>query len=103
MIDPKNLPKDKDLAKQILESDSQAEREKRNIGFLGRFFGRKDVAPFYISGLVLFLLVLFLVLFCFFGKESASLTKKDLVTFILPTITTIIGYFFGQKNTNLEK
>lgn len=103
MIDFNNLPQDKELAKQIIESDSQAESEKRNIGLLGRFFGRKDVAPFYIAGIVLLLLVLFLISFCFLGKETASLTKKDLVTSVLPIIISIIGYFFCQRNTDLEK
>ena len=103
MIDFNNLPKDKELAKRIIESDSQAESEKRSIGLLGRFFGRKDVAPYYIAGIVLFLLILFLFVFCFFGKDTNSLSKKDLVSSILPIITTIIGYFFGQKNTDFDK
>ena len=103
MFDLNNLPKDKELAKKIIENDSQAEIEKRSIGLLGRFFGRKDVAPFYIAGIVLFLLILFLIIFCFFGKETNSLTKKDLVDAILPIITSIIGFFFGHKGTNSVK
>ena len=96
-FDFSKLPDDKELAKKIIDNESQADKERRNNGFLGKIFGHKDSAPFYITGIVLISLVLFLIFYMFLGNDTETTTKKDVMTAILPVITSIIGFFFGQK------
>ena len=67
-----------------------------DLGLLGKIFGRKESAEMNILGVILIALVATLVIFLFCGTESESLTKKDILTFLLPAITTIIGYLVGK-------
>ena len=98
LIDASKLPKDKDLATKLIESETQSELDRRDRGLLGKLFGNKESAPFYISGVVLFLLIIFLIAFCFIGQETVALSKKDVLILILPIVTSIIGFFFGSKD-----
>jgi hypothetical protein len=94
------LPNDIKIATKLIDAEIQSEANKVNVGLLGKLFGGKGFSSINITGLILLILILFLIVFSFFGIETDALTRKDILMFILPAITTIVGYFFG--NTRKE-
>lgn len=81
---------------EIAHKALDAYYDSLNIGLLGKLWGKKEHAIHNIIGLVLFVFVITLVGFLFCGTETASLSKKDVLTVLLPTITTIVGYLVGK-------
>ena len=88
-----------ELASKVVQSIVDDKNELRNIGILGRFFGKKDCAVVNILGVVLIIFVVCLFCFLFFYTDDAATTfpKKDVVTLLLPVITTMVGYLVGKQ------
>lgn len=61
--------------------------KQMEIGFLGNFFGEKDI-PRNVGGFIAIILVIAII---FFNKNS------ELINLIIPVLTLILGYLFGQK------
>lgn len=87
--------KNPELAQQAIN----AYYDSMNLGLLGKFWGKKEHAIHNIIGLVLVFFVATLVGFLFFGTETETLSKKDVLTFLLPPITTIVGYLVGKRKS----
>jgi hypothetical protein len=98
LLDPSKLPADTEVAKKLIDTEAQSETQRINTGLLGKLFGNKESAPINIIGFVLLILIAYLILFSFCGKDTEILTRKDVLTFILPIITSLVGFFIGNKS-----
>ena len=87
--------KNPELAQQAIDVYS----DSLNLGLLGKFFGKKEHAIHNIIGLVLIIFLATLIGFMFWGTETDTLSKKDVFTCLLPTITTIVGYLVGKNKS----
>lgn len=101
-----NLPKDKDLAKQVLDSHSALEKRKIQQGFLGKFWGSSTNIPHNIAALAVIVLILTGILYTYcvmrLPTDKISLPIKDFWAIISPLITLSIGYLFGDKPNKNE-
>lgn len=92
------LPKDKELAKQVAEGHQKLSELDAHKGFLGQIWGTADSAPVNIVGLVAILLIIVGIVISFIlGKDS----MKEFLTLwstIFGLIGTIIGYLFGKQS-----
>ena len=97
-----NLPKDKELAKQLLDNHNELEKEKIQQGVLGKIWGSSTSIPNNIAALLILLLLLSgLIYSCSafnISPEKISLPIKDFWLIITPLITLSIGYLFGDKS-----
>lgn len=102
-----NLPKDKFLAKQVIENQNEIEKIKLERGLLGGIWGNSEKIPNNIAALLILILLLTAIIYtyCLIGlpTDKISLPIKDFWEIIAPLITLAIGYLFGgiSKKTNL--
>lgn len=100
-----NLPRDKDLAKQLLDNHNEIELTKVNQGKLGSLWGNSNNVGNNIAALLV-LILLFLGI-CYTLElmnskvDDISLTIKDFWAIISPLITLAVGYLFGNKKLNI--
>src|SRR5207249_1343220 len=87
------LPKDKDLAKQVI--DNRHQQTAMEIGKLGQFFGTEHAGQ-NIAGALILILALFGVGYTVFC-EGRAFSVKDMWSVISPMITLALGYVFGVK------
>jgi len=96
-----NLPKDKLLAKQVIENQSEIAKIKTERGWLGNIWGNSDKIPNNIAALFIIILLFtgITYTYCVFGlpSEKVTLSIKDFWAIIAPLITLAIGYLFGDK------
>lgn len=96
-----NLPRDKELAKQVLDSQNELERQRVDQGVLGKIWGSSSSIPHNIAALSIIVLIItgiFYTYLCLGLKtEEISLPIKDFWAIITPLITLAIGYLFGDK------
>jgi len=96
-----NLPKDKELAKQVLENHNELERERVQQGHLGKIWGSSSSIPNNIAALAIIVLILTGILYTYctmnLAPEKISLPIKDFWAIITPLITLSIGYLFGDN------
>ena len=96
-----NLIRDKLLAKQVIENQSEIEKIKIERGWLGGIWGNSDKIPNNIAALFIIILLLtgIVYTYCVFGlpTEKVTLPIKDFWSIIAPLITLAIGYLFGDK------
>lgn len=101
MPDQINLPKDKELAKQVLDSHNELTHKKVEQGFLGRIWGSSKSIPNNLAALLIVVLLVTGVGYTFLNVASpesqSGLSIKDLWAIIIPLITLAIGYLFGEK------
>ena len=64
-----NLPKDKDLAKQILDNHNEIEKEKIQQGHLGRIWGSSASIPNNIAALAIVVLIITGILYTYFSMN----------------------------------
>lgn len=93
-IDFKNLPKDPTLSESILDKTLQDNKNLREIGFLGKFFGAGDGVKMNIAGLTILLLLAFGIFYTCFK------TDFEIWKIISPIITLSLGYIFGKSSNN---
>jgi len=93
LADRINLPKDPDLARQVLDAQGKAAER----GMLGKIFGTKDHAPTNIAAMALFLMIALFVAILFVPLDD-SIDRGPLIATILSTITFIIGVVFGRES-----
>ncbi|NML55775.1 hypothetical protein [Chryseobacterium cheonjiense] len=95
------LPKDKELAKQVIESQSEAAAKAIDQGWLGKIWGNSLNAPNNIAGLTVICLILVGIIYTIstsqVKSEDLNLSIKDFWAIITPLITLSIGYLFGDK------
>lgn len=74
----------------------------KDLGWLGHFFGGRELTALNISGLLLIFLVLFAVIFSLvlLYKESKLDSIVTLWGIFTPLITLTLGYVFGSKNSS---
>lgn len=87
------LPKDKELAKIVIDNENNRSNLNLEIGFLGKIWGHKSHAPYNIAGLVLIVLLVFGIV-----RSCMVSDIKDLWSIITPIITLTLGYIFGDKS-----
>ena len=98
MANQLKLPEDTELAKQIINNNN--EKEKRDLGTLGRLFGSSSNAPTNIIGVITFTLIIVGIIYTFIPDTWKSCSTYQFWTLILPVITSMIGYFFGVNGKN---
>jgi len=95
-----NLPKNKDIAKQILENHAVIEKRKVDQGLLGKIWGSSTSIPNNIAALTILILLITGVFYTFFiinkPDDRVGLQIKDFWSIIIPIITLSIGYLFGD-------
>lgn len=96
-----NLPKDKELAKQVLDSHSEIEKTRVNQGTLGKFWGSTSSIPNNIAALTVIILVVTGIIYTYctmsLPADKIALPIKEFWAIISPLITLSIGYLFGHK------
>jgi hypothetical protein len=101
-----NLPKDKVLAKQVIENQNEIEKIKLERGWLGGIWGNSDKIPNNLAALSIIILLAtgIFYTYCVLGlpTEKISLPIKDFWAIIAPLITLAIGYLFGDKSKKNE-
>lgn len=97
-----NLPKDKDLAKQVLDSQSEIARQRADQGALGEIWGSSTSIPNNIAALSIVILLITGITYTFIvlsqPDNQSGLSIKDFWAIIVPLITLAIGYLFGDKS-----
>jgi hypothetical protein len=100
------LPKDVELAKQVLANNSIIEQQLVNRGYLGKLWGSAQSVPNNIAALTIIIListgVIYTLLTLLLPADKISLSIKDFWSIITPLITLAIGYLFGDKTKNKE-
>lgn len=95
------LPKDKELAKQVLESQDQLTNKIVDQGWLGKIWGSSQSVPNNICALSVVILlslgVFYTGLILNLPKDQIGLPIKDFWAIITPIITLALGYLFGEK------
>lgn len=101
MANQVNLPKDKELAKQVLDNHNELEKQRVDQGFLGKFWGSSSSIPNNIAALAIIVLIATGIFYTYctmnLGPDKISLPIKDFWAIITPLITLAIGYLFGDK------
>src|SRR5690606_17443761 len=96
-----NLPKDKELAKQVLDNHNELAKQKIDQGILGKIWGNSTNIPYNIAALSIIFLILTGILYTYcclwLNVNEISLPIKDFWAIITPLITLAIGYLFGDK------
>lgn len=96
-----NLPKNKELAKQVLDNEMESNKIKLERGWLGSVWGNSEKIPNNLAALTICVLLLtgvfYTWLVCSLPTENISLPIKDFWAIISPLITLAIGYLFGNK------
>lgn len=98
------LPKDKELAKQVLESQSAVASKAIDQGWLGKIWGNSSNAPYNIAGLMVSCLIILGIIYTVYASsckaENLDLSIKDFWSIITPLITLSMGYLFGDKRSS---
>jgi hypothetical protein len=106
MINQVNLPKDKELAKQVLDSHNEIEKQKISQGILGKIWGNSSSIPNNIAALsVIILITVGIIYTCAMMNskpENIALSIKDFWAIISPLITLSIGFLFGDNKSQSE-
>jgi len=96
-----NLPKNKELAKQVLDNQNEIERQRVEQGILGKIWGSSTSIPHNIAALSIIVLIITGIIYTYccmsLKTEEISLPIKDFWAIITPLITLAIGYLFGDK------
>ena len=96
-----SLPKDKELAKQVLDNHNELERERVGQGISGKVWGSSTSIPHNIAALSIIVLIVTGIFYTYgcmgLKTEEISLPIKDFWYIITPLITLAIGYLFGDK------
>ena len=96
-----DLPKDKELAKQVLDSSTELDKKRIDQGWLGLIWGNTHNAAYNISGLVIIFLLLLGIIYSLLvynvPSEQIGLPIKDFWAIITPIMTLALGYLFGEK------
>jgi len=95
---PAQLLDNPETAKAAMEAETTKDKEIRNSGIMGKFFGIGRSATTNYVGLVLVLTVVVLLFMGIvdFGSEKES-KFSDYSDVFMPIVTTIIGFLIGQK------
>lgn len=93
MANQLKLPNDTELAKQLIDSNS--EKEKRELGILGKLFGSSVNAPTNIIGILTISFVIVGIIYTCIPDIYKSFSTSQFWSLILPVITTMVGYCFG--------
>jgi hypothetical protein len=101
MANQVNLPKDKELAKQVLDNHNELEKQRVVQGYLGKLWGSSSSIPNNIAALASIVLIATGIFYTFctmnLSQDKISLPIKDFWAIISPLITLAIGYLFGDK------
>jgi hypothetical protein len=96
-----NLPKDKELAKQVIESQNEIDKIKLERGWLGGIWGNTYSIQNNIAALSVILLIFTGIIYSFCTintpPDKLSIPIKDFWAIISPLITLAIGFLFGDK------
>jgi hypothetical protein len=100
-----DLPQDSKLAEKLIDGQAKTTHMKIKSGWLGRFFGSTSNTSLYIVGLISLLLLLCAVIYTFIpdNYRSSSLSVERLWTIVLPVLTTLIGFLFGQGSRSNQQ
>jgi hypothetical protein len=94
------LPRDKELAKQVIENQNELDRIKTERGWLGGIWGVPTNIPNNIAAFSIVLLLITGIGYTFLNydkkPETLNLSIKDLWSIITPFMTLAIGYLFGD-------
>lgn len=89
-----NISNPPDVQYKVVENQGRKEELIAQVGKLGTIFGSGENAKTNYLGAIALGLILFLALYV---RENGFSNSKDLITFLLTPITTIIGYLAGKK------
>lgn len=95
VLDKKNQH---ELALKELENKYELNRIKKELGFMGQFFGKAENSSKNITASIcLVLLIMALILSCILYGNEDTITMEKLWETIFPIITLSLGYLFGKK------
>jgi hypothetical protein len=94
-----HLPEDKELAKMVMQAETQRVERSQEMGRIGGLFGSRQNAPTYIAGVVacFFALVLAAIVFLPIGE---GLTRVDALQVVGGFFLAALGYLFGSITGN---
>ena len=100
------LPKDKELAKKVLNNHNELERQRVSQGVLGKIWGNSSSIPNNIAALSVIVLIVTGIIYTYstmkIATDKIALPIKDFWAVISPLITLAIGYLFGDKSKKDE-
>lgn len=93
-----DLPKDKELAKTVLEGSNEIKRLKAERGWVGGLWGNNTHVAGNIAGIVVVTLLLAGAVFtaCHNSGTVGALSIAQFWAIISPLITLALGYLFGD-------
>jgi len=94
-MDKIQLPRDPQLAKQIVDNQWRHRELELQSGVLGKFFGSGRNVAVHIAGLIAILLLLSGFAYTFLSFDKSALAVAEYWNKILPTITTLVGFILG--------
>ncbi len=92
---------DPKVASKIIAANSESEKRKAELGFLGKFFGSGDNVRLYIVGTVSLAVLLIALVYTLTPEKyrSPDFGLKEMWTLVvLPVESTIIGYLIGSRS-----
>jgi len=87
------------VAKKIIDNEAKQNELKIRSGLIGRLFGSNDRTQLYIVGAISIILLIVVSIYTFLpvSCKSPDLPSGQLWGYILPVITTLVGYVFGYS------
>jgi hypothetical protein len=97
-----NLPEDTQVAKKIIDHDAKQKQLKIRLGLIGRFFGSTSNTKIHLVGLICLILIIIITIYTFLpnANKSQDLPTERLWNYVLPVVTTLVGFIFGYKDKN---
>lgn len=74
----------------------ELEHKVLDLGFLGRFFGSKEVAPIYVSGIVVFFGLVAVLIIALFDSSVRADALKAIVAAMMAALG-FLGGFLAKK------
>ncbi len=102
-LDLNNLPADPKTSQKLIEKTFETNQLDKELGSLGKFFGKGDSVKLNIAGLLIIVLVIAGILYtCFILLCNTSSNPKaigilDFWGIVTPLITLSLGFVFGKS------
>lgn len=99
MADFSNLPRNTELAKHVVDSQTATEAAKIEGGFLGSFFGIRAGAAYNVAALAVVVGMLVMLGVGIWGEDSTEFGRKEALAITSNIVTLSLGYLFGKSQT----
>jgi hypothetical protein len=90
---------DREIARLNALHSHKSQEKKLEMGWLGLIFGSTAQAPANVAALAVLVSFLLFAVALFWVPDSASISKKDALTFVAGFITLALGFLFGRTTS----